>query len=314
MHRRAANLSPLLPQTKLICGISARHHAWQRQTLHFGHINGDKYSVLVCDNRGAGLSTKPWWYSTSEMARDLVEVMDHVGWTEARSTHVVGLSLGGMIAQELAMLIPERVSSLNLLHTAAKVEQSWSEIFAGYVSPFLRPPRTLDETLESNALAMFNHRWLTEPDDCATPKAGMPGVRMPPGGEYLMFDNNFQRYAAQEINKQRQTNYGAADQWALLGHCLAGQLHRKTDRQLVDMANRVGRERILVLHTKEDNMVPAFHGEKLMNVIQPGVALMNDGQGHVPKLERARWFNELLEVSFANGEELTKAERESPEK
>jgi len=40
-------------------------------------------------------------YTTSEMAKDVVELLDHVGWTESRTLHIVGISMGGMIAQEL---------------------------------------------------------------------------------------------------------------------------------------------------------------------------------------------------------------------
>lgn len=40
-------------------------------------------------------------YKTSEMARDVLELLDHVGWTEPRSLHIDGVSMGGMISQEL---------------------------------------------------------------------------------------------------------------------------------------------------------------------------------------------------------------------
>ncbi len=79
---------------------------WQRQTKDFGHTEGDQYSSLVFDNRGIGESDKPLLrYTTFEMARDVVELLDHVGWTESRSIHVVGISMGGMIAQELVRSI-----------------------------------------------------------------------------------------------------------------------------------------------------------------------------------------------------------------
>ncbi len=51
---------------------------------------------------GMGESDKPLLrYSTSEMAKDAVELCDHLGWTKKRQLHVIGPSMGGMIAQEL---------------------------------------------------------------------------------------------------------------------------------------------------------------------------------------------------------------------
>lgn len=91
-------------------GLAAMKSAWQRQMKDFGHgqnTNRDqsnKYSCLVFDNRGIGQSDKPLaLYSTSEMAKDTLELLDHVGWTDKRQLHVVGTSMGGMIAQELVI-------------------------------------------------------------------------------------------------------------------------------------------------------------------------------------------------------------------
>jgi pimeloyl-ACP methyl ester carboxylesterase len=83
-------------------GLGGMKYAWQRQTKDFAHTQADKYSVLTLDNRGIGESDKPFFrYSTSEMAKDVIEVMDHVGWNGKRECHVVGISMGGMIAQEI---------------------------------------------------------------------------------------------------------------------------------------------------------------------------------------------------------------------
>lgn len=74
----------------------------QRQTKDFSHKQASTYTSLIVDNRGMGMSDKPLMrYSTSDMAKDLLEVIDHVGWTEKRQLHVIGISMGGMIAQEL---------------------------------------------------------------------------------------------------------------------------------------------------------------------------------------------------------------------
>lgn len=54
------------------------------------------------DNRGVGHSDAPkGLYKTSEMADDLVELLDFLGWTEKRQLHVIGVSMGGMIVQQL---------------------------------------------------------------------------------------------------------------------------------------------------------------------------------------------------------------------
>ena len=88
-------------------GLGSMRAAWQRQTKDFGHDHGDRYSCLVMDNRGIGRSEAPLMrYSTAEMARDVIEVLDHVGWKEPRSVHAVGVSMGGMICQELASHCP----------------------------------------------------------------------------------------------------------------------------------------------------------------------------------------------------------------
>lgn len=83
-------------------GLGSLKTQWQRQTKDFGHKQADKYICLVFDNRGVGESDKPIQrYSTSEMAKDCVELLDHLEWTQKRSLYVIGISMGGMIAQEL---------------------------------------------------------------------------------------------------------------------------------------------------------------------------------------------------------------------
>ena len=103
-------------------GLAGFKTSWQRQTKDFGHgqnTNRDqsnKYSCLIFDNRGVGQSDKPLIrYSTSEMAKDTLELIDHVGWTSQRQLHVVGSSLGGMIAQELVSNTLQRYRKRSLL-------------------------------------------------------------------------------------------------------------------------------------------------------------------------------------------------------
>ncbi|KIK24988.1 hypothetical protein PISMIDRAFT_677788, partial [Pisolithus microcarpus 441] len=102
----------------LIMGLSGTSGDWLLQVRHFGRL--PQYSVLVFDNRGVGNSSSPRGpYTTSGMANDTIVLLDFLGWTADRELHVIGISMGGMIAQELASRIPERISSLSLVVTKA---------------------------------------------------------------------------------------------------------------------------------------------------------------------------------------------------
>ena len=83
-------------------GLGTFKTGWQRQTKDFGHDQSSKYSCLIFDNRGMGESDKPVGrYSTTQLAQDTLELLDHLKWTAKRELHVIGVSMGGMIAQEL---------------------------------------------------------------------------------------------------------------------------------------------------------------------------------------------------------------------
>ncbi|OCH95581.1 alpha/beta-hydrolase [Obba rivulosa] len=110
-----------------IMGLNATLFSWTQQVEYFGRK--PEYSVLVFDNRGVGNSGSPRGpYTTGEMADDIVVLLDYVGWTAPRNIHVVGVSMGGMIAQELASKIPERIISLTLAATKAGGGSYWSMI------------------------------------------------------------------------------------------------------------------------------------------------------------------------------------------
>jgi pimeloyl-ACP methyl ester carboxylesterase len=78
-----------------------------------------KHRVIWFDNRGTGQSQAPKTASVAEMVSDAIAVMDAAGLDSA---HVWGVSMGGGIAQQLAITAPERVRSLILGCTAIKTE------------------------------------------------------------------------------------------------------------------------------------------------------------------------------------------------
>ncbi|KGQ06200.1 hypothetical protein BBAD15_g8502 [Beauveria bassiana D1-5] len=116
-------------------------------------------------------------------------------------------------------------------------------------------------------------------------------------GAYRRFGSNYQRYQAEELTKYYPPNVFSRQ--GLLCQLAAVVGHRKSASQLRTMAEQVGRERILVVHGTDDRMIGANNGEKLIRLIKPGVGLIVDGMGHAPIMERAAWFNELMETRLA---------------
>ncbi|KAI1465780.1 uncharacterized protein F4812DRAFT_461468 [Daldinia caldariorum] len=114
-----------------------------------------------------------------------------------------------------------------------------------------------------------------------------PKCEVPAAG-YARFGSNYARLAVQEMRMGRSKN-------GFLLQAVAGAVRRKSPEQLRDMAERVGRERIMVLHGTADRMIPVGHSRKLIEYINPGKALVKEGLGHTPIQQTTRWFNELLE-------------------
>jgi pimeloyl-ACP methyl ester carboxylesterase len=117
------------PPVLLIQGVGVHGDGWQPQV----EALAARYRCLTFDNRGVGrslpLGTR---LSVAQMADDARTLMDAEGW---QSAHVVGHSLGGLIALELALATPARVRSLALLCTGARgrdlVRLSWWALGVG---------------------------------------------------------------------------------------------------------------------------------------------------------------------------------------
>ncbi len=96
----------------LLMGLGAGARKWMP------HIEAYKehFHVYAPDNRGAGQSDKPvaYAYTIEEMAKDTIGMMDALG---IESAHFNGISMGGAIAQYIAVYYPERVRSVILTNT-----------------------------------------------------------------------------------------------------------------------------------------------------------------------------------------------------
>ena len=93
----------------LIMGLGANHLGWAAQVPVYAH----EFKVIVFDNRGTGQSDFPQGVDMTIplLADDATALLDFLG---IDSAHVYGISMGGMIAQEMALRHPEKVRSLIL--------------------------------------------------------------------------------------------------------------------------------------------------------------------------------------------------------
>ena len=117
------------PKVLMIMGLGGSNVAWGDNLI--SRLVDSGYEVMIFDNRDTGASTRfdNWgqptlWlqllkhslrlpvnapYNLHDMANDTVALMDSVGYSKA---HIVGVSMGGMIAQVIATRFPQRTSSL----------------------------------------------------------------------------------------------------------------------------------------------------------------------------------------------------------
>jgi pimeloyl-ACP methyl ester carboxylesterase len=92
----------------LIMGLGGGSSMWWQQVAFFA----PEYQVITYDSRGVGQSDKPDMpYSMRMLVEDAAALLDKLGISSA---HVYGVSMGGMVAQELALRYPQVVASLIL--------------------------------------------------------------------------------------------------------------------------------------------------------------------------------------------------------
>jgi len=139
----------------------------------------DRFHIVLYDKRGHGLSDAPLGpYTMDDHVDDLLALLDHLG---IGRTSLVGLSVGGMIAQRLAVRTPDRVQALTLCCTAAKIgtPELWAERIAAVEAGGIEP--IADNILQRWFTPRFRE---TRPDEVAgwrnmlvrTPARGYAGT------------------------------------------------------------------------------------------------------------------------------------------
>ena len=111
-YKREGAGTPLL----FISGLGGDHQVWAPVVERLKH----RYECIRFDNRGIGQSSRPRnGYTVSNQTQDVLGLLDALSVSQA---HIVGQSMGGMIAQNIALLRPRLVRSLVLLASSAAMD------------------------------------------------------------------------------------------------------------------------------------------------------------------------------------------------
>jgi len=96
-----------------VMGWITSHKSWELQVNYFSAL--EEYQCCAFDNRGIGFSDVPAGpYTMDVFATDVVKLVNHLAWDKF---HLVGVSMGGMISQHVALRIPTQILSLSLIST-----------------------------------------------------------------------------------------------------------------------------------------------------------------------------------------------------
>jgi pimeloyl-ACP methyl ester carboxylesterase len=255
------------PTLLLVMGLGAQMIAWDTELCE--QIAARGFRVVRFDNRDAGLSTflpepvdvfqimqalgggelPAVPYLLVDMARDAVGLLDHLGVAKA---HVVGASLGGMIAQTIAIEHPERVASLTSVMSTTgdpDVGMPSAEAIAALLEP---PPTTLEGLADRRVSSAYI--W----------------------GSVGLFDEDELRAEAATSWARQNDPFGVARQLA----AILASGSRSDALRTLDIST-------LVIHGTIDNLVAPSGGERTAEVVPDAKLLMMDGMGH--DLPRALW-------------------------
>jgi len=192
------------------------------------------FRLVLVDNRGSGRSDLPNdSFEVADMAGDVVAVLDGAG---VRRAHMMGVSLGGMVAQDLAVAFPERVDGLVLVSTTP----GW---------PFAYPMPAVSVRLFAATGSMTREVALRRHSENALSACTIQ--RRPEVVDRLV-----------ELQRSRPADPRALSAQAAAGARYAGQLRQ----------TRI-RARTLVLLGAEDSVVDPGNGKLLADRI-PGAQLM----------------------------------------
>lgn len=248
------------PTILLVMGLTAQRIVWPPELVDA--LVAEGLRVVTFDNRDVGRSTRlddhpvppqaigaayqgqdvdaP--YGLADMAADAIALLDHLGVERA---HVVGASMGGMIAQHVAFSRPERVASLtSIMSTTGRrdVGQSTQDALAVLLTP---PPQEREPYIEA---AVERARVFSSP---------------------MLFDPDRVRALAARVHDRGLAPYGAARQLLAI----------LTDRDRTDRLTGITAP-TLVIHGAADTLIDVSGGRATAEAIPGARLVVYEEMGH----------------------------------
>jgi len=231
----------------MVQGLGTDHLGWMLQVPEFSK----HFRVITFDNRDVGQSKQADGpYEVADMARDALALADHL---ELDTFHLLGMSMGGAIAQLAALDHPDRVATLTLISTSAMgpglpgMTDRATAFFARQRPPIVDRPALVDYLVD------FNHALASEPFDADGTRA------------------LWERALARANNVESMLGNHDLVEGGVGWHERLGEIAVPT----------------LVIHGADDPFMQLAHGQALAAAI-PGARLLTlDATGH--ELPRRTW-------------------------
>lgn len=243
----------------LIMGAGGSALEWPRKFVRAFVDLG--YQVIRYDQRGTGMST--WvadWdrknpYSIADMAGDAAAVLDVL---KIREAHVIGLSMGGMIAQEIAINHPNKVQSLTLMMTSGYVADP---DLPGLTSRYFLSSIVKGIPLLKYRIAGGEKNLIRERIAKTIAVSGYENLDIKDLAEQVLYD----------LRKRRGVSIGGALQHQK-AVSISGSRYEKLEKVNIP---------VLVIHGTDDKILPVEHGKKLAEVMPNAKGIWIDSIGHV---------------------------------
>jgi len=270
----------------MIMGLSTTFRGWNKQ-LEFFKAYHDQYQVCVFDNRGVGRSSSPRErFTTTKMAKDTKDLLEILGWNEF---HLVGISMGGMIATELALMIvsesaknhsTEKSETMHISTLTLAVTHSGGPYASAPLSGIVKllsaaTKKTIEERGSTMLPMIYSTRFLNEEVE-----------KGPDGKAITNYDVLLADLVARSHLDPPQTKIG------MIGHISAISTHYVSNKRLKILKEK--KIPILIMTGTVDHLVRPINSHRLKKVLEPVEFVVFEGAGHGIIRECNSEFNAAL--------------------